>query len=307
MRQRRWRHDSVLLADTSSHCNCLSAPIPTCSCQTSSRRQSALMWYPGIYLEVVNISLCPHHHFTGWDRLAAGAARPTVPEQSANTKTQIVQSVRPPKSKRSSLLSSSSFLLRYLFLPLTWCSHSDTESCPLCCSRWCQCPPAGLGSRSIWGSECASSAPWKRAGSDQQSFLHILHTTWRQAEHLTSGCSPCWCGSSQAPGRRGQRFDSWDRCRSQTQLDSHFYHLLFLRQYEQTACNMSDVIVFINNYDEKKKKDVKSIYFMNYFNRLLQLVINKSSLLKTTQLTYDYTNIHWASAWKHVHFKTCHR
>lgn len=33
-------------------------------------------------LEVVNISLRPHHHFVGWDRLAAGTARPTVPEQS---------------------------------------------------------------------------------------------------------------------------------------------------------------------------------------------------------------------------------
>lgn len=33
-------------------------------------------------LEVVNISLRPHHHFVGWDRLAAGAARPAVPEQS---------------------------------------------------------------------------------------------------------------------------------------------------------------------------------------------------------------------------------
>lgn len=31
---------------------------------------------------MVNISLRPHHHFVGWDRLAAGAARPTVPEQS---------------------------------------------------------------------------------------------------------------------------------------------------------------------------------------------------------------------------------
>lgn len=94
------------------------------------------------------------------------------------------------------------------FPPLTWCSRSDTESCRLCCSRWCQCPPAGLGSRSIWGSECASSAPWKRAGSGQRSFLRILHTTWRPAPHLTSGCSPCWCGCSQAPGDKGQMFET---------------------------------------------------------------------------------------------------
>lgn len=32
-------------------------------------------------LEVVNISLCPHHHFAGWDRLAASTACPTVPKQ----------------------------------------------------------------------------------------------------------------------------------------------------------------------------------------------------------------------------------
>lgn len=33
-------------------------------------------------LEVVNISLCPHHHLVGWDRLAARNTRPAVPEQS---------------------------------------------------------------------------------------------------------------------------------------------------------------------------------------------------------------------------------
>lgn len=33
-------------------------------------------------LEVVHISLCPHHHFVGGDRLAAGAACPAVPKQS---------------------------------------------------------------------------------------------------------------------------------------------------------------------------------------------------------------------------------
>ncbi len=86
---------------------CLSPSIPRCFRQTSSGRQSALMWEQGIYLEVVNISLCPHHHFVGWDRLATGAARPAVPEQSANTKTQIAQSVWLPKSKTSSFISSS--------------------------------------------------------------------------------------------------------------------------------------------------------------------------------------------------------
>lgn len=33
-------------------------------------------------LKVVNISLRPHHHLVGWDRLAAGDAHPAVPEQS---------------------------------------------------------------------------------------------------------------------------------------------------------------------------------------------------------------------------------
>lgn len=33
-------------------------------------------------LEVVNISLRPHHHLVGGDRLAAGYAHPAVPEQS---------------------------------------------------------------------------------------------------------------------------------------------------------------------------------------------------------------------------------
>lgn len=33
-------------------------------------------------LKVVNISLRPHHHLVGWDRLAAGYAHPAVPEQS---------------------------------------------------------------------------------------------------------------------------------------------------------------------------------------------------------------------------------
>lgn len=79
-----------------------------------------------------------------------------------------------------------------LFLPLTWCSRSDTESCPLCCSRWCQCPPAGLGSKSTWGSECASSAPWRRAGSGRRSSPHILHRTWGLMGCRTPGCSPWW-------------------------------------------------------------------------------------------------------------------
>lgn len=79
-----------------------------------------------------------------------------------------------------------------LILPLTWYSRSDTESCLLYCSRWCQCPPAGLGSRSIWGSECASSIPWRKAGSGQRSSPHILHMTWGLVVRLALGCSPCW-------------------------------------------------------------------------------------------------------------------
>lgn len=198
---KRWRAQFLSLHHIfPSHC-IPSPPNPRFPCQTSSRRQSSVLWKQGIYLEVVNISLCPHHHFVGWDRLAAGAARPAVPEQSANTKTQIAQSVRPPKAKTSSFIlscSSSLLLLCHLFLPLTWCSHSDTESFPLCCSRWCQCPPAGLGSKSTWGSECASSVPWRRAGSGRQSSPRILHTTWGPAVRLALGCSPLL--PSEAPG-----------------------------------------------------------------------------------------------------------
>lgn len=155
------------------------------------------MWELGTYLEVVNISLCPHHHFIGWDWLAAGAARPAVPEQSANTKTQNAQSAQPPKTKtrgsKSLFLPAKSLFLPFshLFLPFTWCSHSDTESFPLCCSRWCQCPPAGLGSKSTWGSECASSVPWRRAGSGRRSSPRILHTTWGSVLRLALGYSPC--------------------------------------------------------------------------------------------------------------------
>lgn len=47
-----------------------------------ARHQSVSTGGTAETLEVVNISLCPHHHFVGWDRLAAGAARPAVPEQS---------------------------------------------------------------------------------------------------------------------------------------------------------------------------------------------------------------------------------
>lgn len=50
--------------------------------ETITRHQSVSTGGTAETLEVVNISLCPHHHFTGWDRLAAGAARPAVPEQS---------------------------------------------------------------------------------------------------------------------------------------------------------------------------------------------------------------------------------
>lgn len=47
-----------------------------------ARHQSVSTGGTAETLEVVNISLCPHHHFVGWDRLAAGAARPAVPKQS---------------------------------------------------------------------------------------------------------------------------------------------------------------------------------------------------------------------------------
>lgn len=142
-----------------------------------------MAWTWGFYLEVVNISLCPHHHFVGWDRLTAGAARPTVPKQSEHKN-------RKPVCMAFKNMKAVVPIL--LILPLTWYSRSDTESCLLYCSRWCQCPPAGLGSKSIWGSECASSIPWRKAGSGQRSSPHILHMTWGLVVRLALGCSPCW-------------------------------------------------------------------------------------------------------------------
>lgn len=47
-----------------------------------ARHQSVSTGGAAETLEVVNITLCPHYHFVGWDRLATGAARPAVPEQS---------------------------------------------------------------------------------------------------------------------------------------------------------------------------------------------------------------------------------
>lgn len=47
-----------------------------------ARHQSVSTGGTAETLEVVNIPLRPHHHFVGRDRLAAGAARPAVPEQS---------------------------------------------------------------------------------------------------------------------------------------------------------------------------------------------------------------------------------
>lgn len=43
---------------------------------------------PGVrYLQVVHVSLCPHHHFAGRDRLAAAAAGAAVSKQPAETET----------------------------------------------------------------------------------------------------------------------------------------------------------------------------------------------------------------------------
>lgn len=47
-----------------------------------TRHQSVSTGGTAETLEVVNISLCPHHHFIGWDRLAAGNTGAAVPEQS---------------------------------------------------------------------------------------------------------------------------------------------------------------------------------------------------------------------------------
>lgn len=50
--------------------------------ETVARHQSVPAGGAAEALEVVDVPLGPHHHLTGWDRLAAGAARPAVPEES---------------------------------------------------------------------------------------------------------------------------------------------------------------------------------------------------------------------------------
>ena len=165
---------------------------------------------------------------TGRRRCTPRCAR-TVCKHKKNSDCSVCTAFQ-TKLKTSSFLSSS-LLLCHLFLPLTWCSRSDTESCPLCCSRWCQCPPAGLGSKSTWGNECASSAPWRRAGSGLRSSPRILHKTWGPAVRLTLGCSPCCCGPSKAPTHT-QRTElwNWDRFNDYTQpcLLFHLFKITYL-------------------------------------------------------------------------------
>lgn len=130
----------------------------------------------------------------GWT--GCRSCTPRYARTVCNTKHRLIHLCSLTALKISSLFSLP---------PLTWCSHSDTESCPLCCSRWYQYPPAELGSKSIWGSACASSAPWKRAESGQRSSPHILHTTWGPEVCLTVGCWPWWWGPSEVPAHTGSR------------------------------------------------------------------------------------------------------
>lgn len=114
---------------------------------------------------MVNISLCPHHHFVGWDRLAAGAARPAVPEQSANTKTQIAQSVRLPKSKTSNFLSpppSSSATPSFLSPDVVTPTQNHA---PFAVAGGANVPQLGLAARALE----AASVPVALHGEEQEA------------------------------------------------------------------------------------------------------------------------------------------
>lgn len=161
---------------------CLSPPNLRCFCQTSSRRQSTLMWELGIYLEVVNISLCPHYHFVGWNWLAAGTARPAVPEQSANTKADCSVCTA-STTKTISFLSSfssttSSFLSPDVVAPTQ--NHA-----PFAVAGGADVPQLGLAARTLE----AASVPVALHGEEQEAVGNLPSTscTW------PGGRRYAWC------------------------------------------------------------------------------------------------------------------
>lgn len=62
---------------------------------------------------------------------------------------------------------------------LTWRSHSCRESCRPWWSRKCRSRRDAPGSRSTWGSQCASSGPWRAEESGHWSYHYIPHTACR--------------------------------------------------------------------------------------------------------------------------------
>lgn len=98
---------------------------------------------------------------------------------------------------------------------LAWCSRSCRESCLLCCSRCCCTRPTERGNRNTWGTACASTAPWRRAGSGPQFDLHIPRTTWPRRPRCRRPSAPPLaprpdCSPSQPndkAGGKGERAD----------------------------------------------------------------------------------------------------
>lgn len=125
---------------------------------------------------MVNISLRPHHHFVGWDRLAAGAARPAVPEQSANTKKHRLLSLyglqnrkpaasSPLPSSPSSLLpppATSSFLSPDVVAPTQ--NHA-----PFAVAGGANVPQLGLAARALE----AASVPVAFHGEEQEAVCDL--------------------------------------------------------------------------------------------------------------------------------------
>lgn len=72
-----------MLFETSAHNRCIAAKNKTKALnyaalqlhQVQNSREET--W---LYLEMVHIALCPHHQFTGWNRLTTGAASSAVPK-----------------------------------------------------------------------------------------------------------------------------------------------------------------------------------------------------------------------------------
>lgn len=178
--------------------HCLSPPNPRCFCQTSSGRQSSLMWELGIYLEVVNISLCPHHHFVGWDRLAAGAARPAVPKQSANTKTQIAQSVQPPNLKPAASFPPPSLsptsCASFSFLSPDVVTPTQNHA-PFAVAGGANVPQLGLAARALE----AASVPVAFHGEEEEAIGDLSPTSCTRP----GGRRYAWCLAVHHAALRG--------------------------------------------------------------------------------------------------------